>query len=123
MHFCIMLYFRSVQLTESGERFIDDVIAHVFQFINLLKTSGPLQWFYEELKYLTEQQFEQQDAERPQYFASNLAVSFKITIFLKIRFSLNNCLIPLYTSTRISGRLFLFLGGGGGSGGVEFQLM
>ena len=34
-----MLYFRSVQLTESGERFIDDVIAHVFQFINLLKTS------------------------------------------------------------------------------------
>ena len=66
---------RSNYLTESGERSIDDVISHVFQFINLLKTSGPLQWFYEELKYLAEQQFEQQDAERPQNYASNLSVS------------------------------------------------
>ena len=71
------LFLISVHLTESGEKFIDDVITHVFQFINLLKSSGPLQWFYEELKYLTEQQFEQQDVERPQNYASNLAVSFK----------------------------------------------
>ena len=69
------LFLISVHLTESGEKFIDDVITHVFQFINLLKSSGPLQWFYEELKYLTEQQFEQQDVERPQNYASNLAVS------------------------------------------------
>ena len=69
------LFLISIQLTESGERFIDDVISIVFQFINLLKASGPLQWFYEELKYLTVQQFEQQEADRPQNYASNIAVS------------------------------------------------
>ena len=74
------LFLISIQLTESGERFIDDVISVVFQFINLLKASGPLQWFYEELKYLTVQQFEQQEADRPQNYASNIAVSIVHTI-------------------------------------------
>ena len=80
------LFLISIQLTESGERFIDDVISIVFQFINLLKASGPLQWFYEELKYLTVQQFEQQEADRPQNYASNIAVSIVHTIpdYLKI---------------------------------------
>lgn len=68
------LFMISVQLTDSGEKVVDEVIKHVFQYIKLLRDTGPLQWFYEELKYMTEQQFEHQDKERPQNFASNLAL-------------------------------------------------
>lgn len=32
---------------------------------------GPQRWFFDEIRFLSEQQFEQKDAERPQEFASN----------------------------------------------------
>ena len=51
---------------------------HVFQFIHLLKKTGPLRWFFEELKYLSKWQFEQQDRERPQNYASHLAGSLHL---------------------------------------------
>ena len=34
---------------------------------------GPQKWFFDEIKFLSEQQFEQKDAERPQEFASNVS--------------------------------------------------
>ena len=46
---------------------------HVFQFINLLKETGAVKWFYEELKLISEQQFHQRERERPIDFASVLA--------------------------------------------------
>lgn len=64
----------SIQLTESGEKCTDEVINLVFQYIQLLKETGPLQWFYEELAFLAEQQFQTADKERPQNFASNAAL-------------------------------------------------
>ena len=51
---------------------------HVFQFIHLLKKTGPVRWFFEELKYLSKWQFEQQDRERPQNHASHLAGSLHL---------------------------------------------
>lgn len=67
------LFLVSIHLTETGEKFIDDVIHSTFQFIQLLKNTGPLQWFFEELSMISEQQFQQQDKERPQNQASNIA--------------------------------------------------
>ena len=45
-----------------------------FQISWPLKNTGALQWFYEELKHLSEQQFHQKDKERPINFASVLAL-------------------------------------------------
>ena len=45
-----------------------------FQISSPLKNTGALQWFYEELKHLSEQQFHQKDKERPINFASVLAL-------------------------------------------------
>ena len=45
-----------------------------FQISWPLKNTGVLQWFYEELKHLSEQQFHQKDKERPINFASVLAL-------------------------------------------------
>ncbi len=67
------LFMISIQLTETGEQHIDDVILNVFQFIQLLRQTGPLQWFYEELKLISIQQFEQQDKAKPQNYASTIA--------------------------------------------------
>ena len=64
----------SIQLTEMGEKFADETILHVFQYIRLLKDTGALQWFYEELKHLSHQQFHQKDKERPINYASVLAL-------------------------------------------------
>jgi insulysin len=68
------LFMISVQLTDTGEKFVDEVIKHVFQYVQILKITGPLQWFYDELKYLSDQQFQQQDVDRPQNQASNAAL-------------------------------------------------
>ena len=62
----------------AGEKHTDEVIMHVFQFIHLLKKTGPVRWFFEELKYLSKWQFEQQDRERPQNYASHLAGSLHL---------------------------------------------
>ena len=64
----------SIQLTDMGEKFADEVILHVFQYICLLRDTGALQWFYEELKHLSEQQFHHKEKERPINYANILAL-------------------------------------------------
>lgn len=56
------LFMVSIQLTEMGEKSANETILHVFQYIRLLKDTGALQWFFEELKHLSEQQFHQKGA-------------------------------------------------------------
>ncbi|CAG2165740.1 unnamed protein product, partial [Oppiella nova] len=47
----------TVDLTEQGIECIDDIIALVFQYINLLKREGPKQWIFDELKQIREIMF------------------------------------------------------------------
>ena len=46
----------------------------LFQYICLLRDTGALQWFYEELKHLSEQQFHHKEKERPINYANILAL-------------------------------------------------
>ena len=63
----------TVQLTDRGERCVDDVVKAVFQYIHLLKETGPLQWFFEEIQHTSVTQFEHKEVERVQTYASNVA--------------------------------------------------
>ena len=63
----------NIQLTDRGERGVDDVIKLVFQYIHLLKETGPLQWFYEEIHHLSIAQFEHKEISRVQLYASEIS--------------------------------------------------
>ena len=63
----------TVQLTDRGERCVDDVIKLVFQYIHLLKETGPLQWFFEEIHHLSIAQFQHKETSRVQAYASEVA--------------------------------------------------
>lgn len=36
-----------VDLTEEGIKHVDDIITLLFQYINMLKDAGPLEWIYD----------------------------------------------------------------------------
>ena len=65
----------TIQLTDHGERHVDNIIKTVFQYINMLKKNLPNKAYYEELKLLTEQQFEMKEREKAVTVAELLAHS------------------------------------------------
>ena len=54
-----------VDLTEDGMDHIDDIIEIIFNYINLLKSRGPLKWIFDEYRSLSEMQFRFKDKENP----------------------------------------------------------
>jgi len=65
----------TIQLTDHGERHVDSIIKTVFQYINMLKKNLPNKAYFEELKMLTEQQFEMKEREKAVTVAEMLAHS------------------------------------------------
>ena len=63
----------TIQLTDHGERHVDSIIKTVFQYINMLKKNLPNKAFFDELKMLTEQQFEMKEREKAVTVAEMLA--------------------------------------------------
>lgn len=41
-----------VELTEEGLQHIDDIVLLTFQYINMLKTQGPAEWFYHVITHI-----------------------------------------------------------------------
>uniref|UniRef100_A0A6A7G139 Insulin-degrading enzyme n=1 Tax=Hirondellea gigas TaxID=1518452 RepID=A0A6A7G139_9CRUS len=66
--FCV-----NVDLTEEGIEHVDDITTAVFQYINLLSSSGPLRWVFEELRDLSATSFRFKDKERPQSYVTSVS--------------------------------------------------
>ncbi|XP_072413834.1 insulin-degrading enzyme isoform X1 [Chiloscyllium punctatum] len=70
-----MFFIINVDLTEEGLVHVDDIILHMFQYINKLRTEGPQEWVFQECKDLNAMAFRFKDKERPRGYTSKLAGS------------------------------------------------
>ncbi|XP_018331415.1 insulin-degrading enzyme [Agrilus planipennis] len=62
----------TVDLTEEGLQHTNDIIKLVFQYINMLKDVGPLEWIQEEQKDIAAMIFRFKDKESPRTYISGL---------------------------------------------------
>lgn len=67
----------SVSLTELGESHIDDVLAVIFSYINLLKKSPIAEYYYEEKQALAELSFKYQEKMRPLDSVSQFVINMQ----------------------------------------------
>ncbi|XP_026283757.1 insulin-degrading enzyme [Frankliniella occidentalis] len=63
----------AVDLSEEGVDHVDDIINIIFQYINLLKKTGPKKESFEEMRSLKEMNFRFKDKEPPMSYVTNLA--------------------------------------------------
>uniref|UniRef100_T1ISN5 Insulin-degrading enzyme n=1 Tax=Strigamia maritima TaxID=126957 RepID=T1ISN5_STRMM len=62
-----------VDLTEEGIDHVDDIVTHVFQYLNMLKRDLPEKWIFKECADLNSMTFRFKDKERPQTYTCALA--------------------------------------------------
>lgn len=62
----------TVDLTEEGIDHVDEIIKLIFQYLNLLRESGPQKWIFDEYSKLSEMQFRFKDKENPMGLVSNV---------------------------------------------------
>ncbi|KAI9336687.1 Metalloenzyme, LuxS/M16 peptidase-like protein [Pilaira anomala] len=62
-----------VDLTEQGIVHYEDVVVAIFQYIEMLKESGPKQWIFDEIKSLAEIEFRFSEKCTPSQYASYLS--------------------------------------------------
>ncbi|GFO42675.1 insulin-degrading enzyme [Plakobranchus ocellatus] len=63
----------AMDLTEKGQEHTDEIIALIYQYVNLLKEKGPQEWIYKECKDLAALSFNFKDKESPRAYSSGLA--------------------------------------------------
>uniref|UniRef100_A0A8C5DFS1 Insulin-degrading enzyme n=1 Tax=Gouania willdenowi TaxID=441366 RepID=A0A8C5DFS1_GOUWI len=70
-----MFFIINVDLTEEGlcNLFLHDIIFHMFQYIQKLRTEGPQEWVFNECKDLNKVAFRFKDKERPRGYTSKVA--------------------------------------------------
>ncbi|XP_043912631.1 insulin-degrading enzyme isoform X4 [Protopterus annectens] len=68
-----MFFIINVDLTEEGLLHVEDIIFHMFQYIQKLRTEGPQEWVFQECKDLNAMAFRFKDKERPRGYTSKLA--------------------------------------------------
>ncbi|XP_029376409.1 insulin-degrading enzyme isoform X3 [Echeneis naucrates] len=68
-----MFFIINVDLTEEGLMHVQDIIFHMFQYIQKLRTEGPQEWVFEECKDLNKVAFRFKDKERPRGYTSKVA--------------------------------------------------
>ncbi|KAJ6668915.1 hypothetical protein lerEdw1_007724 [Lerista edwardsae] len=68
-----MFFIINVDLTEEGLLHVEDIILHMFQYIQKLRTEGPQEWVFQECKDLNAVAFRFKDKERPRGYTSKLA--------------------------------------------------
>ncbi|XP_032806215.1 insulin-degrading enzyme [Petromyzon marinus] len=67
-----MFFIINVDLTEEGLEHVDEIVLHMFQYINMLRKEGPVQWIFEECKDLGTMAFRFKDKERPRNYTSHI---------------------------------------------------
>ncbi|XP_069609891.1 insulin-degrading enzyme isoform X2 [Ranitomeya imitator] len=68
-----MFFIINVDLTEEGLLHVDDIIFHMFQYIQKLRTEGPQEWVFQECKDLNAVAFRFKDKERPRGYTSKVS--------------------------------------------------
>uniref|UniRef100_A0A673G4U6 Insulin-degrading enzyme n=1 Tax=Sinocyclocheilus rhinocerous TaxID=307959 RepID=A0A673G4U6_9TELE len=71
-----MFFIINVDLTEEGLLHVEDIIFHMFQYIQKLRTEGPQEWVFQECKDLNTVAFRFKDKERPRGYTSKVAGLF-----------------------------------------------
>ncbi|XP_011312074.1 insulin-degrading enzyme, partial [Fopius arisanus] len=62
-----------VDLTEEGVDHIDDIVSLMFQYINMLKSEGPIRWIFEECRQIAQMDFDFREKSPPRSYV-NLTV-------------------------------------------------
>ncbi|WKY12611.1 hypothetical protein Q1695_003870 [Nippostrongylus brasiliensis] len=73
-----------VDLSVDGLEHTEDIVGLIFNYIGLLKRTGPLEWVHEELSELGELKFRFKDKENPMSLATKLASELKQVPFSDI---------------------------------------
>ncbi|XP_073452147.1 insulin-degrading enzyme isoform X1 [Aquarana catesbeiana] len=68
-----MFFIVNVDLTEEGLLHVEDIILHMFQYMHMLRSSGPQEWVFQECKDLNAVAFRFKDKEPPRGYTSKLA--------------------------------------------------
>ncbi|XP_041476883.1 insulin-degrading enzyme-like isoform X1 [Lytechinus variegatus] len=63
----------NVDLSEEGLDHVDDIILHMFQYLNMLRKEGPQQWVHDECRDLDAMRFRFKDKERPSGYVTKVA--------------------------------------------------
>ena len=61
----------NLDLSEEGIKHVDEIVSLVFQYMKMLRMSGPQDWVFEECKKICNMQFQFKDKERPQSYVSS----------------------------------------------------
>uniref|UniRef100_A0A8C4YMS4 Insulin-degrading enzyme n=1 Tax=Gopherus evgoodei TaxID=1825980 RepID=A0A8C4YMS4_9SAUR len=67
-----MFFIINVDLTEEGLLHVEDIILHMFQYIQKLRVEGPQEWVFQECKDLNAVAFRFKDKEEPRGYTSKL---------------------------------------------------
>ncbi|XP_014680687.1 PREDICTED: insulin-degrading enzyme-like [Priapulus caudatus] len=68
-----MFFIVNVDLTEEGIEHTDEIVTHIFEYLNMLRAAGPLEWVFRECQSLNAMTFRFKDKEKPQGFVTNVA--------------------------------------------------
>ncbi|XP_034948180.1 insulin-degrading enzyme isoform X2 [Chelonus insularis] len=60
----------AVDLTEEGIQHVDDIITLTFQYINMLRQAGPIEWIFEEYKQIAQMEFNFREKSSPQAYVN-----------------------------------------------------
>ena len=61
---------------------VDDIICHMFQYLNLLKKEGPQEWVHNECRDLDAMKFRFKDKERPASLCTRTANVLHVSVIL-----------------------------------------
>ncbi|XP_060069479.1 insulin-degrading enzyme-like [Ylistrum balloti] len=70
-----MFFKVDVDLTEEGIEHVDDIVTLTYQYVNLLRKSGPQEWIFKECQDLSAMTFRFKDKEKPRNYVSGLSGS------------------------------------------------
>ncbi|XP_063988848.1 insulin-degrading enzyme isoform X2 [Diachasmimorpha longicaudata] len=66
-----------VDLTEEGITHIDDIISLMFQYINMMKTEGPVHWIFEECRQIAQMDFNFKEKFSPTVYVNQTVQSLQ----------------------------------------------
>ncbi|XP_076624911.1 insulin degrading metalloproteinase isoform X1 [Colletes latitarsis] len=66
-----------VDLTEEGIQHVDDIILLIFQYINMLKKHGPVEWIYNEYRDIANMNFQFKEKYSPTVYVTNLVTNLQ----------------------------------------------
>ncbi|GMP97446.1 hypothetical protein CsSME_00045697 [Camellia sinensis var. sinensis] len=68
----------AIDLTDAGHEHVEDIVALVFKYIQLLQQSGPCKWIFDELSAICETVFHYQDKISPIAYVVNVASNMQL---------------------------------------------